>query len=242
MLKRINVLIYNGAGTSPQAIRQATATLRQHLSPYYAVSTLAATQLLKEPWPSSCALLVIPGGADTNYCRELNGLGTHRIRAYVEAGGKLMGFCAGGYFSSARCEFEVGREGWEVAGPRELALFPGICRGLAFSGFVYGSEAGARAVRLDVESTAFTSPDGTDEMATSLYSYYNGGGIFVDADKLASEGVEILARFVDPIEVDAGDNDIRAAIVHCRVGQGAAILTGPHPEYDRCEHFLTAQY
>jgi biotin--protein ligase len=185
---------------------------------------------------------VIPGGADTNYCRELNGLGTRRIRAYVEAGGKLMGFCAGGYFSSARCEFEVGREGWEVAGPRELALFPGICRGLAFSGFVYGSEAGARAVRLDVESAAFTSVDGAGEMPASLNSYYNGGGVFVDADKMTSNGVEILARFADPVEVDTGDNNIRAAIVHCRVGQGAAILTGPHPEYGRSLHFLTPRY
>jgi biotin--protein ligase len=150
-----------------------------------------------------------------------------------------MGFCAGGYFSSNRCEFEVGREGWEVAGPRELALFPGICRGLAFSGFVYGSEAGARAVRLDIENTAFTSSNGPDEIPASLFSYYNGGGVFVDADKLNSKGVEILARFTDPIEVDAGGNHVRAAIVHCTVGQGAAILTGPHPEYEQLIHFLT---
>ena len=92
--------------------------------------------LIKEPWFSTCVLLVFPGGADLGYCRTLNGEGNRRISRYVNAGGSYLGFCAGGYYGSAKCEFEVGKKGMEVVGDRELAFFPGICKGLAFPGFV----------------------------------------------------------------------------------------------------------
>jgi biotin--protein ligase len=59
-------------------------------------------------------------------------------------------------------------------------------------------------------------------------SYYNGGGVFVDARKYADEGVEVLARYVDPLDVDGGDG--AAAVVYCKVGEGGALLTGPHTE------------
>jgi biotin--protein ligase len=60
--------------------------------------------------------------------------------------------------------------------------------------------------------------------------YYNGGGVFVDADKLAagSSDVQVLAEYVEDVAVEAGA--VKAAIVYCKVGNGAAILTGPHPE------------
>jgi biotin--protein ligase len=98
---------------------------------------------------------------------------------------------------------------------------------------VYGSEAGARAISIEVNKMAFASKDDTKSVPDSFYSYYNGGGVFVDAGTLSSRGVEVLAKFADPLEVDAGQGNVKAAIVHCSVGQGAAILTGPHPEYDK---------
>jgi len=62
-----------------------------------------------------------------------------------------------------------------------------------------------------------------------LSSYYNGGGVFVDAPKFTNQGVEILADYNDKLDVDAGEG--RAAMVCCKVGDGAALLTGPHPEF-----------
>jgi hypothetical protein len=38
----------------------------------------------------------------------------------------LIGFCARGYYGTARCEFEVGNRVLEVVGPRELLFFPGL--------------------------------------------------------------------------------------------------------------------
>jgi biotin--protein ligase len=115
----------------------------------------------------------------------------------------------------------------EVVGSRELAFFPGICRGCAFKGFKYHSEGGARAVGLRVDQECFAS----GALPTSFKSYYNGGGVFVDASKLKSQGVEVLANYVDPMDVDGGIGGLgAAAIVYCKVGEGGAVLTGPHPE------------
>lgn len=221
--KRVNVLIYSGPGASLSSVRHATWSLRRLLGPHYSIQTISSDQILKEPWPTTCALLVIPGGADMGYCRLLNGQGNRRIKQYVQMGGKYLGLCAGGYYGSGRCEFELGKKAMEVAGDRELAFFPGVCRGLAFPGFVYQSEAGAKASELKVNKEAFggTIPE-------QFKSYYNGGGAFVDADKFKSKGVEILASFEEDLKIEAGK--AKAAVVYCKVGEGAAVLTGPHPE------------
>jgi glutamine amidotransferase-like uncharacterized protein len=57
-------------------------------------------------------------------------------------------------------------------------------------------------------------------------SYYNGGGTFVDAEKYSDRGVEVLANYAEPLDVEGGS----AAVVYCKIGSGGAIMTGPHPE------------
>ena len=183
--------------------------------------------VIKEPWAASCALLVFPGGADLGYCRTLNGEGNRRISQYVRRGGAYLGLCAGGYYGSQYVEFEVGNRKLEVTGGRELAFFPGTCRGCAFSGFVYHSEEGTRAAELRIEKRLL--PGASGEAPELLRCYYNGGGIFVDAAKFRDNGVEVLAYYTEPTSVDGGTHG-DAAVVYCKVEKGAAILTGPHPE------------
>ena len=242
--RKLNVLVYTGEssiiqdsysiltqpGTSAtlSSVRHCIYTLRRLLSPNYAVIPITESVLLKEPWAPTCALLVFPGGADLGYCRVLNGTGNRIISAYVRhAGGRYLGFCAGGYYGSRRCEFEVGHpdRGMEVVGSRELGFFPGTCRGGAFQGFEYGSEKGARAARVVVGKRA---SQGQGQVPAEFRCYYNGGGVFVGAEKMASEGVEILAEYGEELDVDFGE--VKAAAVYCKVGEGAAVLTGPHPE------------
>ena len=169
-------------------------------------------------------MLVMPGGADLPYCRTLNGAGNRRITQFVERGGAYFGFCAGGYYGSQRCEFEVGDKEMEVVGDRELAFFPGICRGCSFPGFVYHSEAGARAVELKVDKSVLAE----GSVPNVFRCYYNGGGVFVDAPKYKDRGIEILASFTEKLAVEPGEGS--AAVIHCKVGDGAAILTSTHPE------------
>lgn len=98
-----------------------------------------------------------------------------------------------------------------------MAFYGGTCRGAAFEGFEYGSENGARAARIRTKGK---------EGEKSWRCYFNGGGVFVDAK--GKERVEILAEYEDEIKVDGGNG--KAAVVLCEVGEGRAVLTGPHPE------------
>ena len=220
-----NLMLFSGNGSTVESVRHCLYTMRRLLAPHYAVIPVTGDMLIKEPWTASCAAVVFPGGADQGYCKTLNGEGNRRIRQFVERGGIYVGFCAGGYYGSRRCEFEVGNKLLEVVGERELAFYPGTARGCAFPGFVYHSEKGARAAELRVDRSCL--PTGT--VPNVFKSYYNGGGVFVDAIKHKDQGVEILASYTDPIAVDGGDD--ATAIVYCKVGQGAALLTGPHPEF-----------
>jgi biotin--protein ligase len=214
-----------GNGTTVDSVRHCLYTLRRLLAHHYAVIPVTSDMLLKEPWMTTCAMLVMPGGADMGYCRALNGAGNRRIAQFVRNGGRYLGLCAGGYYGCKRCEFEVGDKTMEVVGDRELAFYPGICRGGAFPGFVYHSEAGARAAGLEVAKEALS----VGAAPADFRSYYNGGGVFVDALSFADEGVEVLASYTEKLNVDGGEG--AAAVVYCKVGSGAAVLTGPHPEY-----------
>jgi biotin--protein ligase len=212
-----------GTGTTVESVRHCLFSLRQLLSPNYAVIPITETVLLKEPWAPSCALLVIPGGGDLGYCRVLNGEGNRKISDFVRRGGAYLGLCAGGYYASKKCEFEVGSPPLEVIGSRELGFYPGTCRGAAYKGFEYHGEGGAKAVRLKVAKGAFE-----EQVSDEIVSYFNGGGVFVDAESLADKKVEVLASYADDIDVDGGDG--KAAVVYTTMGEGRAMLTGPHPE------------
>jgi biotin--protein ligase len=59
-------------------------------------------------------------------------------------------------------------------------------------------------------------------------SYFNGGGVFVDAETFRVRGVEILASYTEPLNVDSGKG--AAAVVYRKIGDGHIILSGPHPE------------
>ncbi|KAG6168189.1 hypothetical protein E4U51_002460 [Claviceps purpurea] len=221
---RLNVLVYTGTGTTIESVRQCIDSFRRLLSPNYAVIPISESVLLKEPWQPTCALLVIPGGADLGYCRVLNGPGNRLISDYVRRGGAYLGLCAGAYYGSGRCEFEVGNKPLEVVGSRELAFFPGTCRGGAFRGFEYHSEKGARAAILRVAKGSFE-----EKLADTFASYYNGGGVFVDATTVTGRKVEVLASYQDDLDVDGGHG--KAALVLCHVGEGLAMLSGTHPEF-----------
>ena len=104
----MNVLVYAGPGTTTESVKHCLETLRLHLSPYNAVTSISENSLLNDPWMYKTSLLVLPGGADLPFCRSLNGDGNRKISQFVKKGGKFIGFCAGGYYSSSRVEFEVG--------------------------------------------------------------------------------------------------------------------------------------
>lgn len=238
----MNILVYSGPGTTNESVKHCTDTLRRLLTPYYAVLNVNKSTLLDEPWPAYTALLVVPGGADLQYCSDFNGPGNAAITQYVRRGGRYLGFCAGAYYASARVEFEVGNRQMEVSGSRELGFFPGTARGAVFPGFKYGEPTCARAATVKImrENLDIKGSNGEEgsKVKDTFAAYSNGGCLFVDAGKYKSQGVEVLARYTDELAVKGSDDgeagiDARepAAAVYCKVGSGAAVLTGIHPEF-----------
>lgn len=220
----MNVLIYSGPGTTTNCVDHCLNTFRILFSPYYAVSTVNEKVLKDQPWESKTALLIIPGGADLPICSLFKGKINDRIKAFVNKGGKYIGICSGAYYSSSRCEFEVGNPTMEVSGPRELKFFPGICRGGAMKGFAYDSEKGSRVVEIEIDNKKLPSSP------PYSYAYLNGGGMFVDAAKYSN--VQVLATYKDKLDVEDTPQGTNAATVLCTVGRGKSLLFGPHPEFD----------
>ncbi|KAF9579606.1 biotin holocarboxylase synthetase [Lunasporangiospora selenospora] len=226
----MNILIYSGEGTSRTSLAHTVRTLKALLGHHYDVMKIDAKGLLSEPWEESTSLLVIPGGRDLPYTRDLSGSAIDKIRGYVKSGGKFWGICAGAYFSSGRVCFEPNTP-YEVKGSRELQFFPGECRGAVYPGFVYDSELGAKAVEVHLEP-GLSQPG----LVEKTRLYFNGGGYFVDAE--ATPGIEVLATYHDVAnDEDQGrgaeaDKKKRASIIACQVEKGLALLSGVHPEYD----------
>ncbi|KAK3845546.1 MAG: biotin-protein ligase [Linnemannia gamsii] len=234
----MNILVYSGDGTSRTSLIHTVNSLRSLVGQHYDVMKIDATGLLTEPWEDSTSLLVIPGGRDLPFTRDLNGATNDRIRNYVQSGGKFFGICAGAYYGSDRISFEVGRT-LEVRGPRELGFFAGECRGAVYPGFVYESESGANAVGILLNQEVFAARthqellQGQDARLEfeETKVYFNGGGYFVDAEKHA--GTTVLAWYKrEPTQIEPDSLELKAAVIACQVGQGLAVLSGVHPEYN----------
>ena len=184
----MNVLVYNGPGTTPDRLQRAVESLRDFLEPYYAVRYCANVKVLQtEPWMSKTSAVVFPGGADLPYVQACQPI-ISRLKHFVsKQGGVFIGFCAGGYFGTSRVEFAQGRP---YDGRYQEA---GICDSFREQAedlrtMDLGITAKpVRAVKLNL-------PDGSQ-----FSTYFNGGAVFVDADKF--DNVEILAAYAEHPDV-----------------------------------------
>ncbi|RUO96983.1 biotin-protein ligase [Jimgerdemannia flammicorona] len=238
----MNILVYSGDGTSRISISHTCSTLKALLGHSHDILQVDARTLQDDPWPETCSLLVVPGGRDLPYVRDLAGKANARIKQYVESGGRYWGICAGAYYASSSIEFEIANPAMVVRGDRELKFYPGISRGTVFPGFVYNSETGARAVglNLNVDLLRDYYPTGAYlSVPNEIPLYYNGGGYFLEPHLHPPEDVEVLAWYAEQGDLDSGTEDPKAAVVQCRVGLGVALLVGVHPEYDSTRLDLT---
>ncbi|KAJ2708091.1 biotin holocarboxylase synthetase [Coemansia sp. IMI 203386] len=234
----LNVLVYSGPGVSINSQSFVVRTLRQFLSHRYAVIPVDPDTLRTQPWETKAALFVMPGGRDLPYTVDLNGEINSRIKKWVQDGGKYLGICSGGYYGSARCEFEPGTP-LEIVGDRELAFFKGVCVGTAYPGYDYKSESGARAAEVTVDKDAFKVPRSHWRSdPENVRVYYNGGGYFATDDLMgrpsADRDATVLVRYA-PDVTNPYDRQQKVrnapAVISCAVGRGIAVLSGIHPEY-----------
>lgn len=238
----MNALVYSGPGAGNRSTQSALHALRSTLHPsiVHHVSTIDARTLIEEhrEWQKTCCLLVMPGGADVPYCRDLGEAGTRIIREWVEEkGGFYLGLCAGAYFGSARVEFEKGTE-LEVVGDRRLRFYKGTARGSVYPGFCYQTEAGALAapVRFIDPKTGIDDVGnivGDGHLSWRMCCDYVNGGPYWMCHRDTSQVLRIhsIKTDVDVLATYPEKNHAVSAM-RVKVGKGNAVLCSSHPELD----------
>lgn len=210
------IYIYNDEGVSKEGVENCKKAIHALALQPYSAKEINALQTISGKWRKDAAAFIMPGGADLPYCKKLNGAGNTHIKAYVEAGGTYIGFCAGAYYGSHYCEFHKGdTRGYEVLGHRELSFFPGSAVGPVLALYDYKSKSGSRIAHIKWQKN--------DGVQNEIYNvYFNGGCYFKDADQYPK--VQVLATYANE-----GFKGL-AAVVECQIGQGKALLCGVHPE------------
>lgn len=207
-----SIFVYKDKGVGGLSIKALIKSLEKSVvTSSYLITTISSEELTYADWESECALFIMPGGKDTPYHEALKGEANQKIRRYIEKGGRYLGICAGAYYGSKQVVFEKNLE-HEVIEERELCFFPGNAVGTLYKEkpFSYLGHESAHPALIKGEEY-------------SLYTYYNGGCYFEDAESFKSD-VEILATYQNAIFHNA------AAIVLCKVKEGKALLSGVHFE------------
>jgi glutamine amidotransferase-like uncharacterized protein len=206
-----DIVIYCGEGVDEDCFRWTWRCVSTYAAlNRFNVKAINSDEIRDTDWEKSTAVFIIPGGASVPYGKKLHGIGCQKIRDFVKNGGKYLGICAGSYFGGRRVEFAMGTDS-EIVVQHELEFFPGTVSGPFLKPYVVNSNAGACAAKIKV-----------DALNTSFFSYYNGGGVFIDAEKLPN--IDIIGTYED--------RENLAAIILCNIGRGIAILSSVHFEVE----------
>eukprot|EP00890_Picochlorum_soloecismus_P001411 jgi/Picsp_1/2270/NSC_05734-R1_biotin holocarboxylase synthetase len=241
----MRVVVYQGPGAGSRSVLSVVQSLQRALRPYVRVETIGKDGLISvlnrrdainEDWRLDCLALIMPGGADLPYCKQLNGDGNRIIKQYVLDGGAYIGLCAGAYFGCAEVEFEVGNPLLEVTGPRELKFFSGCGKGSIVPGFEYQTEKGASPCLVRYVDWLNSIDQCGNVVSCSMLwkttlDYVNGGPYFCKTD---ATPVRINTRLGENVEVIATypDKSHLACAIQCQVGKGRAVLCSSHPELE----------
>lgn len=210
-----DIVVYVDHGVSGESLRQVVKSFQKEIDPnFHTLKRKDARQIISEAWEKETALLVIPGGRDVFYHSALDGIGTHKIRKFIENGGSYLGLCAGAYFASGEIEFEKGGR-LEVCAKRSMQLYPGLAVGPAYGPGKYSYEEGYTDQGLEAAHISWEDEE--------CFAYFNGGCYFDSPERY--DNVQILSSYLNLEER-------LAAIIECKIGKGKALLSGVHIEFN----------
>lgn len=225
VVKPRHVYIYTGKGTSPASIAGWIHALECKLNyPKELIHTTGTSHLIANLTSHLAheTSVIIPGGADLHYVRDLYEDVTLQLRAVIAAGASYIGTCAGAYFASGTCTFEAGSPGKQVMGSRKLCLFPFSAVGAVRPDFEYDSEVGATIEQLTANWKG-------SQFAAAAYC--NGGCAWAGVRDCAD--VHVVARYDEAVLSRHGIAErTPVAVLAHRFGHGVAVLSGVHPEMD----------
>ena len=237
------VCIYYGPGTAD--VRDYQKALTEVMPDDTSFQYLTPDEVVSGEFIEYCDLFVMPGGADTPYCKALNGPGNKNIRAFVEAGGCYYGTCAGAYYGAENLLFDEQNPARKINATRELKFFSGQARGPRFVPF---PEGGTYPAPIALSAYADYGGDPNQVMLDKNFTAYYYGGPFFDYPELKDGTYKVLAYYPISLELEKTlylrperaaywlqDPPALAAILSIKVGEGHVVLTGVHlenPKYD----------
>ena len=223
----MNILVYSGDGAECVDVLCNSLNdvlLKLRVIGQYNVLTVTSVELYQTNWLDTTKLLVLPGGRDLPYVKELTGVALENIKKFIRDGGSYLGLCAGAYFSCSYVCFEKGTA-LEVSGGRELSLFEGTGKGCVYPGFKYSSTSGSKVIPLNCCGDLATT------LGSTCFCYYNGGCEFIHDNSF--DEYETLATYADYPE--------KKAIISLQLQQGKVVLAGVHPEMN-ARYLNTCEY
>nr|VZI23055.1 unnamed protein product [Spirometra erinaceieuropaei] len=207
----MRVAIYSDFGAAALSVKQLLHCL-QDVLPSLSVFTVKSEFVIKNSF-SDCDLFCVGGGFSRGVVQSMTDVGLANLKTYVRSGGKYLGICSGAYLASRLTEFAVGSP-LEIVDAGYLNFFDGIARGPLYKDYVYNSEKGSCAARVEANECIQTA------LPPAFVSYFNGGCEFLD---VPSGDASVLYHY----------SDLRTpAIIRCRFGEGEALLSGIHFEFD----------
>ncbi len=197
------VAVYTGDGAAEAC---SAAAIRMFAWMGYEVATIGANDVNYSDI-ARFDLLYFPGGSSGPYERDISVGGKARVRAFVAAGGRYIGTCAGAHFAATTSEWRG-----EAYTGNGLSLFPGEVRGPIPELII---DSAYDMTRLTLHPHAITAgrPD------SAWVMYYNGPYFSFDS----CQEIEVVASY---------DVTGSPAMVAFEYGGGRVFLTGPHPEWE----------
>lgn len=152
-------------------------------------------------------LLIFPGGNCSTWDLLLNKKIKDKTAEWILNGGRIFAICAGGYYFPQLSIYHADKFN-TIERQRDICLFPGKCIGPAYSS--------------DLKIVKVKWIQNKEEGDVVLI----GGGFFIPDSDASSEEYEVLAEYMDP------PHEGKVAVVMCRKGEGKAVLSGPHWEFN----------
>ena len=226
------VCIYSGPGAAD--VKDYQKALSEVMPEDTSFQFLEPDAVISGEFAENCDLFVMPGGADRPYCEALNGVGNKNIQAFIEAGGRYYGTCAGAYYGTDNLLFDEQNPAQMMNETRELKFFNGQARGPLFAPYPEGGPYPALIALSD--DAGHVLPD------TNFTAYYYGGPFF-DYPKLKDGTYKVLAYYPISKALEktlylrpertaywSKNPPALAAILSIKVGKGHVVLTGVHLE------------
>lgn len=163
--------------------------------------------------------IIFSGGICSRWDEDISLLAKETLKAFVENGSQIMGFCAGAYFWCGSTHYQLPDRLLEKD-RKTHAFFKGRALGPLYENKVPGCEG---------YLPRLTTIRWFDGRVSSVLMA--GGGYFLPSEEdVEGTTYEVLARYEDQ------PSEKSLAIIRCFHGRGSATLCFPHLEWD---HFDT---